>query len=204
MKKLQSYAIKRFKSLTDSLKSYQQVEDPEVLHLIRLESKKIKSMLNLLKYGLSKFKAHKHYIPFRTIFRRAGEIRQPEVIYKLLLQYQIDGITDSQIPKTGQVEGLKLKFRGDVPQFKALVSAQKKRLKKYIKALSKKKTRKYIIKRRLELKGLLFPHFHSASLHKTRKIIKEVIFLQWMDNKSVPFFKKTEKIIGLCTISRSY
>ena len=197
MKDLKTYATKRFKGLTDNLISYQQVEDPEVLHLIRLESKKIKSILNLLQYGIKSFKGHKHYIPFRTIFRRAGEIRQPEVIYKLLLQYQLEGITDSQIPKTDQVERLTLIFRDDVPKFKSLVSTQRKRLKKYNEVLSKKKARKYITKRRLELKALLFPDFQSASLHKTRKIIKEVIFLKWIDKKSITFYKKIEKIIGL-------
>ena len=196
MKELKTYATKRFKGLTDSLDSYHHVEDPEVLHLIRLESKKFKSIINLLQYGVKSFKGHKHYIPFRTIFRRAGEIRQPEVIYKLLLQYQIGGVADSQIPKTDQVERLTLIFRDDVPKFKALVRTQRKRLKKYLEALSKKKARNYVTKRRLELKALLFPDFQSASLHKTRKIIKEVIFLKWIDKKSITFFKKIEKVIG--------
>lgn len=196
MKELKTYSTRRFRSLADNLKSYQKVEDPKVLHLIRLESKKIKSILNLLQFGIKSFKGHKHYIPFRTIFRRAGEIRQPEIIYKLLLQYQLRGVTDSRIPNTDQVECLTLLFRDDVPKFRVLVRTQRKRLNKYIEALSKKMARKYMTKRRVELKALLFPDFQLASLHKTRKIIKEVIFLKWIDKKSITFFKKTEKVIG--------
>lgn len=198
MKQLKSYAEKRFHKLADSLESYRQVEDPEVLHLIRLELKKIKSILNLLQYGVRNFNGHKHYVPFRTIFRRAGEIRQPEVIYKLLLQYQVEGITDSQIPNTQQVERLTKEFRTEVPAFLEMVSTEKKKLTKHIRKLSKKEAKKYLIKKRKELSRLLFPHFKTATLHKTRKNIKEIIFLQWADTsrKTIAFFKKIEKVIG--------
>ncbi|MCA4895869.1 MAG: CHAD domain-containing protein [Cytophagales bacterium] len=198
MKKLSSYANKRFKALIDSLHSYHQIDEPEVLHSLRVELKKIKSILNLLQYGLPNFRGHKHYIPFRTIFRRAGEIRQPEVIYKLLLQNQIEGITDSQIPNADQEERLLSAFKNDVPMFIATVTAKRSKLKEYIKNLTEKKAGKYLTKRRRQVKRLLFPVFEPDALHKTRKIIKEIIFLDWVDKDkpSVTFLKKIENRIG--------
>ena len=198
MKKLSSYASKHFKGLTNSLQSYHQIDDPEVLHSIRVELKKIKSILNLMQFGLPNLKGHKRYIPFRTIFRRAGEIRQPEVIYKLLLQHQIRGITDSQIPNADQEERLISAFKKDVPMFIAIVTAKRSKLKEYLENLTEKKARKYLAKRRQQVKRLLFPIFEPEALHKTRKIIKEIIFLDWVDKDkpSVTFFKKIESRIG--------
>jgi CHAD domain-containing protein len=198
MKKLNSHAGKHFKALNDSLMSYHQVDDPEVLHSIRLELKKVKSIINLLQYGLPDFRGHKYYIPFRNIFRRAGEIRQSEVIYKLLLQNQIGRITDSQIPNADQEERLISAFKKDVPTFITTVTTQRSKLKEYIKNLTGKTARKYLTKRRRQVKRLLFPVFEPASLHKTRKITKEIIFLRWVDKRksSVAFFKKIEDKIG--------
>ena len=131
MKQLKDYSKKRFKILKDSLESYRHILDPEKLHQIRVEIKKIKVIINLINSCAHKFKGHRHFVPFRTIFRRAGEIRQPEIFYRLLLLYQIGGVSDAKIPKSKKIDVLSQAFQKDVPQFIESVSIQKKKLKMY-------------------------------------------------------------------------
>jgi CHAD domain-containing protein len=198
VKQLKVYANKQFKALKDDLESYHHLQDSEVLHKIRVEIKKIKVVLNLINYGVKKFKGHQRFIPFRTIFRRAGAIRQPEVLYKLLLLYQIGGVADEQIPKSKKLDKLSKAFQKEVPLFIESIKAQKKKIKKYFDQLAKDDTHNYVKKKKRELERLLFPTFNKAGLHKARKICKEVVYLHWVDNqpKPDPFFNEVENIIG--------
>jgi CHAD domain-containing protein len=198
VKQLKAYANKQFKSLAEDLESYRHLQDPEVLHKIRVEIKKIKVVLNLINYALKKFKGHQHFIPFRAIFRKAGAIRQPEVLYKLLLLYQVSGIMDRQIPRSAKLDKLSKAFQKEVPLSIEAVKTQKKKIKKYFNQVLKDDARKYVKKKRRELERLLFPTFNKAGLHKARKICKEVVYLHWVDNlpKPDPFFNEVENMIG--------
>lgn len=198
MKQLKVYANKQFKNLQADLESYRHLQDPEVLHKIRIEIKKIKGVLNLINYGVKKFKGHQHFIPLRTIFRKAGDIRQPEVFYKLLLQYQVDGVNDGQIPKSKKLDTLSAAFQKEVPLFIESVKEQKKKIKKYFDQVAKDDAHNYLKRKKRELERLLFPTFNKAGLHKARKICKEVVYLHWIDNqhKPDPFFNELENSIG--------
>lgn len=198
MKQLKAYANKQFKSLADDLESYRHLQDTEVLHKIRVEIKKIKVVLNLINYSVKKFKGHQHFIPFRTIFRKAGAIRQPEVLYKLLLLYQVGGVTDGQIPRSTKLDKLSKAFQKEVPLFIESEKKQREKIKKYFDQVSKDNARKYVKKKRRELEQLLFPTFNKTSLHRARKICKEVVYLHWVDNrpKPDPFFNEVENMIG--------
>jgi len=198
VKKLVVYSNKQFKSLTADLKSYHHLQDPEVLHNIRVSIKKIKVALNLTNYAVKKFKGHQHFIPLRTIFRKAGAIRQPEVLYQLLLQYQVGGVTDEQIPRSNKLDKLCYNFQKDAPVFIESVKTKRKEIKKYFEQVSKEEARKYVKKKRRELKRFLFPTFNKKNLHTARKICKEVVYLNWVENSSKPdpFFYEVENIIG--------
>jgi CHAD domain-containing protein len=198
VKKLKQYARQRFKKLTDSLTSYGHVQDPAEIHNIRVEIKKIKALINMVNFCVRNFKSHQQFVPLRTIFRRAGEIRQPEVVYQLLLLYQIGGILDAQIPKSVKTDKLSAAFQKEVPQFLASVKLQSKKIKVFYKKVSKAEARKYLKNQKLELKKSLFPTFDKVMLHKSRKIIKEIIYLYWVEkNQKLPrFYKEAETIIG--------
>jgi CHAD domain-containing protein len=198
VKQLKVYANKQFKALKEDLESYHHLQDPEVLHKIRVEIKKIKVVLNLINYCVKKFKGHRHFIPFRTIFRKAGAIRQPEVLYKLLMLYQIGGVTDEQIPRSKKLDKLSAAFQKEVPLFIGSVKTQKKKIKKHFDQVAKDNAHRYVKRKKQELEQLLFPTFNKAGLHKARKICKEVVYLHWIDNqpKPDPFFNEVENIIG--------
>jgi CHAD domain-containing protein len=198
VKQLKSYAKKQFKNLKRDLKSYRRVQDPEVLHSIRVEIKKIKVLINLINFSVKKFKAHQHFVPLRTIFRKAGEIRQPEVLYKLLLRYQIENVSDTQIPNSKAMDRLSKAFQKKVSTHIEVVSEQEKKIKKQYSKISKSVAKKYLKKRKWELEHLLYRDFNKRELHKVRKICKEVVYLHWIDNSKEPdpFYTELEDRIG--------
>jgi CHAD domain-containing protein len=205
VKQLKSYAKKRFKNLKQDLKSYGRLQDPEVLHRIRVEIKKIKVLINLIDFSVKNFKGHQHFIPLRTIFRKAGEIRQPEVLYKLLLLYQIGNVSDAQIPKSKVMDRLSKAFQKKASTYIEAVNEQEKKIKKYYSKVSKTEAEKYLKKRKRELEHLLYRDFNKKELHKARKICKEIVYLptgkaglHWIDNSKEPdpFYTEVENRIG--------
>ena len=98
MKKLDSFLRNRFKELIKNLKDYEQAQDAEALHTIRGEVKKIKTILNLINSLEKGFPSHNHFIPLRNIFRKAGDIREPEVTLALLLRHQVIGVKVDLVP----------------------------------------------------------------------------------------------------------
>lgn len=198
MKKLNLYADKRFEKLLDYLNNYRHIQDPEMLHQIRVEVKKIKTLLHLTEFSVKKFKSHRHFIPIRIIFRSAGEIRQLDVLYRLLLQYQIAGIPDSQIPNADKMNSMSAAFQKSVPHFLKLVKIEQKRVTKYFHKVKKSDAMDYLKRKNDELQRSLFPRFRKTDLHKVRKNAKELLYLQSFNDhrKANVFYKKVDQLIG--------
>ncbi|MBY0435501.1 MAG: CHAD domain-containing protein [Cyclobacteriaceae bacterium] len=198
MKEARVFANKKLNGLTKALKSLQHIQDPDLLHKVRVEIKQIKTLINLIGFSVKGYKSHRHYIPFRNIFRQAGVIRQPGVMYKLLLRHQINGVADSDIPRSNKIDRLSAAFQKETPQLIAMVKAHGKKLLKHAEEVPQSRAKKYLRKKRNELERLLFPTFSNKSLHKARKTIKELIYLQWINGKKRPgdFLTNAENIIG--------
>jgi CHAD domain-containing protein len=198
VKQLKSYAKKRFKNLKQDLKSYGHLQDTEALHRIRVEIKKIKVLINLINFSVKKFKGHQHFVPLRTIFRKAGEIRQPEVLYKLLLLYQIENVSDAQIPKSKVMDRLSAAFQKNTSTYIETVNEQEKKIEKQYSKVSKVEAVNYLKKRKREVEHLFYHHFNKNELHKARKICKEIIYLHWIDRSKEPdsFYTEVEDRIG--------
>lgn len=115
MRRFEKFAQQHFNSLNEHLEAYGSNKDSETLHKIRVDIKKIKSILVFANDQVKGFRAHKNYIPFRNIFRRAGEIREPEVVSRLLLAHNITGVYDQRID--GNSSDLVERFCEDIPAF---------------------------------------------------------------------------------------
>ena len=200
MKRLKQYANKRFKNLETHLASYQQTPDVEILHKIRVEIKKLKALLQLINYCARKFRAHKTFLPLRTIFRKAGEIRQPEVFYRLLLLYQIKGVRDESIPKAKYSDRLSKALVKQIPIHIKSVVAQEKIVEKYVEKVTMDCIKKYLKRRKKQLRSELYPKMRQDRLHKSRKTMKEIIYLSGIvkggDKKLDKFYHHAEALVG--------
>ena len=188
MAAVKKLAKKHFKSLIDHLQAYQEESHPETLHKIRVDIKKIKSILQLTNEVVKGFKAHKNFIPFRTLFRRAGEIREPEIINGLLLRYNIPRAHDKLIAINGKE--LIIRFLNDVPFFISMVNEKWKRLKADFKGVKKKDIRSYLKKVNKIIRSKLLSKSALDIIHKIRKSMKEFIYLSELDSRSKKKLKK--------------
>ncbi len=200
MRAFTDYAHKRFKRLIDQINFYDPSQRTETLHTIRLEIKKIKALINLTNFCVKGFKAHGNFVPFRTIFRMAGVIRQTDLYYELLLHYQIEGVKDELIPESNNQSKHISAFRRNSGRFITTIYGQEKKLIRYFKKIRRDDFEKYLKKRKIQSQKKLYPKLVLNELHKTRKRIKEILYLSSITKKTKkkldPFFNRIQIMIG--------
>ncbi len=198
MKRFEKYAHREFKSLKKDLKKYLCSREPEVLHQIRVDIKKLKAILGVINDCQKGFKAHKQFIPFRNIFRRAGDIREADVLTQLLLRYHVEGIHVAGLSDNG--EHLVADFEADMPRFIRIVKRRMNKLKPYLHRVHRINVRRYLRRKKKKVKSQLYPEADMGMIHEVRKAIKEVIYLSEADGKlkrkEGEFYDKMQDIIG--------
>ncbi len=172
MKALVQFTKKRFKRLKALLKSFPSGKEKEGLHQIRLEIKKIKVVLQLIHFNNKEFNDHKKYIPFRTVFRESGKIRDAELRKELLDQY-----TQIHVPFSSSPDIVFEQFVNEVPDQINVISRQMKTIIKQVAKIKSRTYELYLHKKNKELIKLLSEGFTQRDLHGLRKLIKEIIYL---------------------------
>ncbi|MBI1767172.1 MAG: CHAD domain-containing protein [Bacteroidetes bacterium] len=198
MGRFKKFANHQFKSLVEHLEDYRNKKDQELLHKIRVDIKKIKAILLLTNDRVKGFNGHKNFIPFRTIFRRAGGIREPEVLSSLLLAYNIPGVHDQSIDGNG--EKLAISFSNDVHSFIDIVNKQWQKLESAFGKVRKKDLVQYLKKTNKNIKAKLHPEPAIDLIHKVRKSMKEFKYLsqsiQGSRKKRRKFYSAEIELIG--------
>lgn len=194
MKALTRYAKKRPKRIKVLLHSFPKSNDLEILHRVRLEIKKIKTLLRLIHYNNRSFKEHSAFISFRTIFRACEKIREPQVLHSLVVKFT--GVTELAAPNSsGRIQ----QFTKEIPAHLKRVRKQEKILLKEIEKIKTKTYQRYLSKKSKELKIALSSDPSVHDLHTIRKLIKEIYYLLSITTKSKsidPFFKRSDSLIG--------
>ena len=170
MKALERFTKKRCKRLQALLKSFPSGTEKEDLHQIRLEIKKIKTLLGLIHFNDKGFRDHKNFIPFRTIFRATGMLREATLRKELLDQY-----THIHTPFFSSPDRAVRRFIKDVPAHIKAVRKQKKAMLKKIEKIKSRIYTLYLHKKESELNETLSLGLAQKDLHGLRKSIKEII-----------------------------
>lgn len=195
MKRLKKFAGKPFRALTADLKKVPVNHDTETLHQIRLDIKKIKAVLTLIHESRKKFRSHKHFLPFRAIFRKADAIRQSEVLASLLEKYPEEG----RQPLQTEHPPLET-FESNVPDYLHTAKAQSKKLKPYLKKIKRPDIGRYLKHQYKKIESKLYPHLALKDIHKTRKSIKAALFVagstDHLKKKKEKFYDTLQKTIG--------
>jgi CHAD domain-containing protein len=198
MKVLKKYVGKRVSNLKALLISAKYSDDTEILHQIRLEIKRLKAILGLLHFEDTDFSAHKTFIPLRNIFREAGKIREPSELRKHLTRFATDTVVVKLIPMASPK--VLQNFKKNISFFVKDVKKVERKVLKRSKRIDQKTMKKYLLNLDKIIKKNLFPKLNPLTLHGTRKIIKELIYLSPLRKKRKnipPFFAETANIIGL-------
>jgi len=194
MKALEQFTIKNIKRLLSLLKSFPSAKEKEELHRMRLEIKKIKALLRLIHFNDKGFREHKHFIPFRAIFREAGTIRDAGLRKELLEQY-----TQIHTPFFRSPSLALRKFKKEIPAHIKAVRKQKKIILDEIRDIKSRTYSLYLYKRNKELITVLSAGITQKDLHGLRKLIKEIIYLTLIKKKKSkidPFLIESAELIG--------
>jgi CHAD domain-containing protein len=195
MNALVEFTQKRFKRLQSLLKSFPAAKEKEELHLIRLEIKKIKALLRLIHFNNKDFHDHKHFIPFRTIFRETGTIRDAGLRNELLDHYTQLHTAFFRSPYKANAM-----FEKNIPAHIKIVEKNRKVILKQIKKIKSGIYTCYLRKKEKELRNLLAEGFNQKDLHALRKLIKEITYLTLVKKKKRkmdPFLIESAELIGI-------
>ncbi len=190
----EKYAKKRLTRMRAHLKSYDRIPDAELLHQVRVEIKRIKALLALLQYHDNKFNADKAYLPFRDIFRACYAIREPAVMSEFSKKF-----SKQKGKQSGTDKVTIKKFRKQIPRFLETVDKKGRKLLRKIKKVSPGTLERYLKRQKETLKKKLSRSIHSHDLHKTRKQVKEIMYLETIalerEDRN-PFFAEVAELIG--------
>jgi len=188
----------KFRSLIRHLKKCYSSSDPKTLHRIRVDIKDIKAILAVINDKNEDFNAHKHFKPLREIFRNAGALREPDVITSLLHQHQI-GVSYADLIPDDEVESIKA-FKAELQHSIREVKNLRNKLNVNFKRIHRDDLERYLRRKKEKIKLQLYPKPQVRTLHKTRKAIKEVIYLSKADGplkkKEKTFYDQMQDVIG--------
>ena len=198
MKRFEKFTHHQFRSLTGHLKKYEDQKKPETLHKIRVDIKKIRAILGVINASEKGFKAHRNFIPLRNIFRKAAEIRDSSIHERLLMNHEM--YKGDATPGNANVKKLITSFESDIPSFVKTAKRKANKLEPDVKQVKKNDLRRYLHKKQKEIKSQLFPRPKMRSIHKTRKVVKELVYLSEVDgkltSKEIEFYNKMQDMIG--------
>lgn len=194
MKALEHFTIKNIKRLQSLLKSFPSGKEKEELHQMRLQIKKIKALLQLIHFNNKEFRTHKHFIPFRAIFREAGTIRDTGI-----RKEQLEHYTQIHAPFFRSPDLALRKFKKDKHGHIKAVRKQHKIILGEIRDVKSRTYSLYLYKKNKELNTLLSDGITQKDLHGLRKLIKEIIYLTSIKKKKSkidPFLIESAELIG--------
>ena len=198
MKRLEDYTKSEINSLISHLRDYGRHGKSDALHKIRVDIKKLKAILAALNGSMKGFKAHKNFIPLRNIFRKAGNIREPHVLARMLRKYKVDETVDELT--SGNVERSATSFKSDVPRYINVVKNRTKKLPAFSKHVRHDDFSSYLIDKKKEVKSQLYPRPKMAIIHKVRKGIKELMYLSELEDdrkrSEIKFYDNIQDVIG--------
>jgi CHAD domain-containing protein len=198
MKKFEKYIRNRFRDLARKIRAYDKTREAEILHDVRVTIKRLKAVIFLIGQHNGKFKGHKEFTPLREIFREAVDIRQPEVMFQLLLKYHIKDIPrDSFLdPDRNAIE----EFTSHIPGFIETCKSSEDRLLRAARKIDHKDIINTVEKTEKRLKKALTSRIKFELIHKTRKVMKQLIYLSEihgdLKKKKRIFFDSLQELIG--------
>lgn len=197
MKALDKYVKAQYQSLLVGLQQYHQFQQADSLHRIRVDIKKIKSVLLLMESSLKKYDGHEQFLPLRNIFRKAGSIRHGAVMLQLLMAHNLEGLPVAVFEDSKEHEE---EFLAEVPFYIEQMTRHAEKVQQDIKSVRSKDIEKFLRKRMKMVQSKLYPVMKPRELHNVRKSIKQVVYLSdlvdQLGDKKKRFYARMEDAIG--------
>lgn len=170
------YFEERMDLITDNFYNYLLTGESDELHRMRIELKKIKSLLNLSGFCLKNSEAAKKYKQLNKIFKAAGLIRSVGINKIAVKKYQLnDSALDSRHDKL--METYCSDFLSNSYSYEKEIKASFKKIPKSFRNI-KNKCLENFFKNHLRNVSILFLEEEpEKNFHKCRKMIKDLVYI---------------------------
>lgn len=152
-------------------------------HLVRIDIKRIKALLTLLKEVHPKFNRKKYFSPFKVIFRQAGKIRDLQIQLIMVKANPLNSpIEKFEQELSRQISTEKKKLSILIkPSLIRDLRRKTSTLTDYLSHIRGKAVKRYLKKKEKTIHQLLSPvELKPSGIHELRKRIKELYYLQKM------------------------
>ncbi|HEX2787673.1 MAG TPA: CHAD domain-containing protein [Ignavibacteria bacterium] len=190
-KKQEKYFNRHWEAMFTHLYNFCVAENPEELHKLRVEIKKLEALFMLLKecswnnYDDKRFR--KKFMSVKKIFKNAGRIRNAHINLQLLDKFKTENSDFKDKQKT-ILQEQSSKFCNDMIFYADKISKNHKSLMKLLYDAESKKILDLYKKQLKKINKIFKSYKKPAELHKSRKNIKQLLYVYSILNK--PFIKK--------------
>jgi CHAD domain-containing protein len=173
-KRLQKFLIKRCQNICDHLQVFCTTNDPEELHQLRVEIKKINALIFLLHTCSPKRTEACKFI--KKIFKQAGRIRCAQVNIQMMAEYGLENASFEKEQKEVIANELQ-QFCAAAEHFQSKIIKEKKRLSEKLFGIKDKKVLCFYQNKVQEMGFYFSSAFNTDRLHDTRKELKILLYL---------------------------
>jgi CHAD domain-containing protein len=194
----QQYFAIRVKNLFNHLHDLELI-DPEIpLHDLRVEIKKVKSIIKFLKTIYPKEKFKKSSYQLNHIFQHAGEIREQQIIRNWLVKNNAEVIVERYFSDK-KIAKLVSSFQKQSDTIKTTLKEISDRCNKYISITNEITIEQYVKKLNHKIEKEILRSEDKHNWHELRKSIKQWIYSRsWLDEdtkeSSASVFSKYNKL----------
>jgi CHAD domain-containing protein len=197
MKRLEKFTHSHVRSLIRHLENFSRSRVPETIHKIRVDIKKIKSIIQVLGACTTSYHQKKDFRPFRKIFRLTGDIRDTDVLNQMASEHQVKGLQGDRLLSS---ESFVTRLETQIPDFVKRVKRKGNKLESVSGEVDRRDFSRYLQGKKKQVKSELFPLPQMSGIHGVRKDIKEVLYLSQVNGKSKSgkneFYDKMQDLIG--------
>lgn len=182
-KRQEKFLKKRGKALQRHLRTFFKSMDPEEIHQVRVEIKKIKALVTFLRDYSGQKKISNSFKPVEKIFKRAGLVRTANVNLQLIKKYHLanEKLKNEQNKNLVYQVGKFCERRDD---YLAAIEKASKNISGNFRNIHTKFVLKVYRKKQKKL-SQLFSTATSGKWHASRKKIKFLLYLYKMLPKSI-------------------
>ena len=199
---LEKYFAQRVKNLFNNLHDFELNGDEPSLHDLRVEIKKFRAIVKFLGtiYPKQQLKKPAHLI--RSIFQKAGEVRESQLLQQWLHKHEFSIIEHTYFPKE-KLDFLVAQFRQNAPRYKDDFKEIIESLSKFIHSTNAILAEQYFTDINAQTEKLCRKNLPGAEWHDLRKLIKQRIYAyNWVrhdderEDANFAYYNKLQENIG--------
>jgi CHAD domain-containing protein len=178
------YLEKEWKNLDAHLKAFLESGDQEELHQFRVQTKKLRAMLNLLEHASRRHGLLEEFKPVRKMFKSAGHIRDAHTNLELSSRYALKNESFEAGQKRIIEEGTN-EFREQAKKYTKKINDAYKQLKKQLPHVDNGSITEFYKKQLEQIADNLETPRFTEDMHNNRKLIKILVYNRKLADKAL-------------------